>query len=135
MASAIPVRLTCVKTLCFFFFQAEDGIRDTSVTGVQTCALPIYEARSRHNSAYWSGRPYVGLGPAAHSYDGRARRWNVASWPAYADAIAAGRSPAECTEVLTAEQRELERRSLALRTDAGVARSPCPPDRRAAWGW
>ena len=26
----------------FFFFQAEDGIRDTSVTGVQTCALPIY---------------------------------------------------------------------------------------------
>ena len=33
-----------VKNLCmfFFFFQAEDGIRDTSVTGVQTCALPIY---------------------------------------------------------------------------------------------
>ena len=29
--------------LCFFFFQAEDGIRDTSVTGVQTCALPISE--------------------------------------------------------------------------------------------
>src|SRR5262249_57760315 len=28
--------------LCFFFFQAEDGIRDWSVTGVQTCALPIY---------------------------------------------------------------------------------------------
>src|SRR5260370_41200253 len=28
---------------CFFFFQAEDGIRDSSVTGVQTCALPIYE--------------------------------------------------------------------------------------------
>src|SRR5437762_13231818 len=30
-----------MKVLCFFFFQAEDGIRDTSVTGVQTCALPI----------------------------------------------------------------------------------------------
>src|SRR5260370_37481250 len=29
--------------LCFFFFQAEDGIRDSSVTGVQTCALPIIE--------------------------------------------------------------------------------------------
>src|SRR5437763_14750389 len=29
--------------MCFFFFQAEDGIRDTSVTGVQTCALPISE--------------------------------------------------------------------------------------------
>src|SRR2546426_3659532 len=31
--------------LCFFFFQAEDGIRDYKVTGVQTCALPIYRRR------------------------------------------------------------------------------------------
>jgi oxygen-independent coproporphyrinogen III oxidase len=96
------------------------------------------EARSRHNSAYWSGRPYVGLGPAAHSYDGRARRWNVAPWPAYARAIAAGRSPVESTEVLTAEQQELERLYLSLRSDAGVPRTRCPPDRLTAWagvGW
>src|SRR5260370_23822955 len=33
----------CVSLFCFFFFQAEDGIRDSSVTGVQTCALPICE--------------------------------------------------------------------------------------------
>src|SRR5687768_18004384 len=33
-------------SLCFFFFQAEDGIRDVAVTGVQTCALPIYRANS-----------------------------------------------------------------------------------------
>src|SRR2546426_7714733 len=33
--------------LCFFFFQAEDGIRDYKVTGVQTCALPISEVRAR----------------------------------------------------------------------------------------
>src|SRR5256885_15375850 len=32
----------CLCYLCFFFFQAEDGIRDYKVTGVQTCALPIY---------------------------------------------------------------------------------------------
>ena len=32
-----------VDVFVFFFFQAEDGIRDTSVTGVQTCALPIWE--------------------------------------------------------------------------------------------
>ncbi len=78
------------------------------------------ERRSRHNSAYWSGRPYLGLGPAAHSYDGRARRWNVAAWPAYARAVAAGCSPVESREVLTPEQRELERVYLALRTDAGL---------------
>src|SRR5436189_1282127 len=36
----------CTSIFChFFFFQAEDGIRDTSVTGVQTCALPIYPRR------------------------------------------------------------------------------------------
>src|SRR3989449_736070 len=43
--------------------------------------------RSRHNSAYWSGRPYSGLGPAAHSYDGRLRRWNLAPWEAYRLAV------------------------------------------------
>src|SRR2546429_3591626 len=32
-----------VSLYCFFFFQAEDGIRDVAVTGVQTCALPIYQ--------------------------------------------------------------------------------------------
>ena len=96
------------------------------------------ERHSRHNSAYWSGRPYLGLGPAAHSYDGRARRWNVAAWPAYARAVAAGRSPIESREVLTPRQRELERLYLSLRTDAGVPRTACPPDRLTAWageGW
>src|SRR5256885_11448206 len=99
------------------------------------------ERRSRHNSAYWSGRPYLGLGPAAHSYDGRARRWNVAAWPAYARAVAAGRSPVESREVLTPEQRELERVYLALRSDAGLPVTafdrPRPPS-PARWveqGW
>src|SRR3982751_7007232 len=36
----------------FFFFQAEDGIRDLSVTGVQTCALPIYRKSTRLNSSH-----------------------------------------------------------------------------------
>src|SRR5260370_42334915 len=45
------VGLDCVSSLYFFFFQAEDGIRDSSVTGVQTCALPIYPAR-RQGLAY-----------------------------------------------------------------------------------
>src|SRR2546430_11756946 len=36
------MRRVCLSVICFFFFQAEDGIRDLTVTGVQTCALPIY---------------------------------------------------------------------------------------------
>src|SRR5712692_9701796 len=39
-----------VVFICFFFFQAEDGIRDGTVTGVQTCALPIYEPLPNYRS-------------------------------------------------------------------------------------
>ncbi|HEY6157803.1 MAG TPA: radical SAM family heme chaperone HemW [Gemmatimonadales bacterium] len=92
------------------------------------CGYQFYEVsnaardgrRSRHNSAYWSGRSYAGLGPAAHSFDGAVRRWNISAWEAYRRAVAAGRSPVASQEVLTDEQRELERVYLALRTDAGL---------------
>ena len=112
------------------------------------CGYHFYEVsnaarngwRSRHNAAYWSGRPYLGLGPAAHSFDGRARRWNLAAWEAYRRAVAAGRSPVESEEGLSDEQRELERVYLSLRTDEGLDLAahcrPLPPI--AAWvdrGW
>ncbi len=98
------------------------------------CGYEFYELsnacrdgrRSRHNSAYWSGRAYLGLGPAAHSFDGRARRWNVAAWEAYRRALAEGRSPVETEEVLTDEQRELERLYLSLRTAEGLSLSDLP---------
>src|SRR5436309_9906115 len=110
------------------------------------CGYEFYEVsnaardghRSRHNSAYWSGRAYVGLGPAAHSFDGRARRWNTAAWEAYRRAVAAGRSPIDSEEVLTDAQRELERVYLSLRTDTGVSLSAYPANRLTAWvsaGW
>ena len=35
--------------------------------------------RSRHNTAYWQQRPYIGIGPAAHSYDGKSRQWNISN--------------------------------------------------------
>jgi oxygen-independent coproporphyrinogen-3 oxidase len=85
---------------------------------VSNAALPGF--RSRHNSAYWVGTPYVGLGPAAHSFDGTTRRWNLRAWEAYRRAIAEGRSPVESEETLTEEQREMERVYLALRTEEGL---------------
>ena len=102
---------------------------------VSNASLPAY--RSRHNSAYWSGKAYVGLGPAAHSFDGRTRRWNLRAWEAYRRAITEGRSPVESEETLTAEQRELEAIYLGLRTAQGIAvaalRRSAPPF--AARGW
>ena len=90
--------------------------------------------RSRHNSAYWSERAYLGLGPAAHSFDGCTRRWNVAPWEAYRRAVRLGRLPRDAAETLTADQRELERRYLALRTDQGLPVGLCAPERLRAWG-
>jgi oxygen-independent coproporphyrinogen-3 oxidase len=75
--------------------------------------------RSRHNSAYWTGRPYSGAGPAAHSFDGRARRWNLSAGEAYHRAIAEA-FPVESEELLTMEQREMERAYLGLRTSEGL---------------
>src|SRR5256885_3726779 len=52
-----PVLLSVVATLSFFFFQAEDGIRDYKVTGVQTCALPISPITPRVAPGAMNGRP------------------------------------------------------------------------------
>jgi oxygen-independent coproporphyrinogen-3 oxidase len=94
--------------------------------------------RSRHNSAYWTERAYLGLGPAAHSFDGRTRRWNLAPWEAYRRAVGLGRLPRDAAETLTEAERELERRYLALRTDRGLPVGLCAPERLSAWvgaGW
>ncbi len=80
--------------------------------------------RALHNSAYWSGAPYVGLGPAAHSYDGISRRsWNPADLKDYVTRWTARESssrPGDNSEQLTPEQRAMERVMLALRTADGI---------------
>ena len=93
---------------------------------VSNFALPGYEAV--HNSAYWSGEPYLGLGPGAHSFridgDRRTRSWNRPSVEAYLSAWLSCRDDAETdimeTEELTQEQAALERIMLSLRTDTGL---------------
>lgn len=79
--------------------------------------------RSRHNSAYWTGEPYAGLGPSAHRFDGSTRRWNIAPWAAYERTVHQKRSPEEGRETLTGEEHSLERVYLGLRTREGVPRS------------
>jgi len=81
---------------------------------------PDYVAR--HNSRYWQHLPYLGLGPAAHSFDGEKRWWNVDSVPDYCSLLSAGRFPAGGSETLTPDQLRLERLMLGLRTKRGVAR-------------
>ena len=78
---------------------------------ISNFALPGFEAR--HNSAYWSRAPYVGLGPGAHSFDGsNIRRWN-------SEMADNGKYSSE-SEVLTAYDAAVERLMLGLRTAAGL---------------
>jgi oxygen-independent coproporphyrinogen III oxidase len=72
-----------------------------------------------HNSNYWKGVPYIGIGPSAHSFDGARRRWNVANNARYVDAIAKDERFWE-EEVLTHAQRVNERLMTGLRTIWGV---------------
>ncbi len=76
---------------------------------------------SRHNRKYWRHTPYLGLGPAAHSFDGSSRWWNPRSTRKYCRAIEEGNAPVEDSETLSADQLRLERLALGFRTKHGVA--------------
>ncbi|MFI9076953.1 radical SAM family heme chaperone HemW [Streptomyces sioyaensis] len=86
-------------------------------------------ARCRHNELYWTGADWWGVGPGAHSHVGGVRWWNVKHPGAYAQALTEGRSPGAGREVLTGEDRRVERILLELRLSAG-----CPLDLLAPAG-
>ena len=70
---------------------------------------------ARHNTAYWQRRPYLGIGPSAHSYDGLSRQHNVANNSLYTKGIIVGKSPSE-REVLTHADQVNEYLLTGLRT-------------------
>lgn len=76
--------------------------------------------QSRHNIKYWNRTPYLGLGPSAHSFDGRKRWWNYRSIRKYRSSLKNGKYPVESFEILTGEQEMLETVALGLRTADGI---------------
>jgi oxygen-independent coproporphyrinogen-3 oxidase len=74
---------------------------------------------ARHNSNYWLGAKYLGLGPSAHSFDGRNRRYNIANNALYIKSLEDGKIPFE-EEVLSQEQRYNEYVMISLRTIWGT---------------
>src|SRR6185503_6166511 len=75
--------------------------------------------RSRHNSSYWQGKKYLGIGPSAHSFNGYSREWNVANNAIYIDSIEKGRIPYE-KETLSDTQQMNEYIMTSLRTMDGL---------------
>ena len=100
---------------------------------VSNYARPGYE--SKHNSRYWDRTPYLGLGPAAHSFDGKYRRWNVSDVAAYTKVLndlKALKDPKDLSqeETLTATDAYNELLMTALRTVRGLPVSAVPEEEK-----
>jgi oxygen-independent coproporphyrinogen III oxidase len=94
--------------------------------------------RAVHNSAYWSGVPYVGLGPAAHGYDGDTRRWNARAYADWRDQALIPADPIMGSESLNDANRLAEAVYLGLRSDSGLPSTERDGSCIAPWieaGW
>ena len=84
---------------------------------VSNFALPGLE--SRHNSSYWQGKKYLGIGASAHSFNGSERRWNIDNNHLYMNGIRE-HQPMREKEILTTEQKLNEYLMISLRTSTGI---------------
>ncbi|WP_026718606.1 radical SAM family heme chaperone HemW [Flavobacterium antarcticum] len=75
---------------------------------------------SQNNSSYWLGKKYLGIGPSAHSFDGKSRSWNIANNSLYIKSISEDKLPHEI-EILTVQDRYNEYVMTGLRTIWGVS--------------
>ena len=116
----------------------DDVLADRYLMAEQALApLGWYEvsnwgAPCRHNLGYWRGGDWWGLGPGAHSHVGGVRWWNVKHPRAYAERLAAGASPGAGRELLSEEDRRVERVLLEVRLREGVPLSLLRPAGLAA---
>lgn len=85
----------------------------------ETSSFARLNGEGLHNSRYWAGAPYLGVGPGAHSFKDRKRWWNVSNNPRYIRAIGAGEAVSE-RELLTDRDRFNETIMTGLRTLMGV---------------
>lgn len=106
--------------------QFEHLIRRMSEAGLVQYEISNYGREghfAKHNTSYWQGVPYLGIGPSAHSFNGRERRWNVANNVRYAEGVEQGGTYWE-GETLTPAQRINEQVLTGLRTMWGVELAP-----------
>jgi oxygen-independent coproporphyrinogen-3 oxidase len=115
------------------FLEAHDRMTSAGFTHYEVSNFAKPGNESRHNSAYWTGAPFTGIGPAAHSFDGARRRWNVKPYTGWLSRLRRGESIVEGDELLDAESVRSERVYLGLRTDGGYHASAS--DRATAESW
>ena len=93
---------------------------------------------AEHNSAYWRGVPYLGLGPSAHGFDSVRRRWNARGYAEWLGQVEGGADPIEGDEEIGPGESAAERVYLGLRTTDGLRASKQEFERAERWmdmGW
>ena len=98
-------------------------LEETSAHGLthyETCSFGHPDYFSKHNTSYWLGKTYMGVGPSAHSFDGSKRSWNVSNNSKYIKALEVDKLPFE-SEVLSVENRFNEYIMTGLRTIWGIS--------------
>lgn len=86
----------------------------------ETCSFGKSDYFSKHNTSYWLGKPYLGIGPSAHSFNGKKRSWNISNNSSYIRSLEASILPSE-SEILSIEDTFNEYIMTGLRTMWGVS--------------
>ena len=110
------------------FLRTHDALRAAGYEHYEVSNYGLPGRHSRHNWAYWERKPYAGMGPAAHEFDGTSRRWNARPYAEWVDRLAKGRTSLEGEEQLGGDAEQSESIYLNLRTSRGV---PLRPDERS----
>ncbi|MBC8086520.1 MAG: radical SAM family heme chaperone HemW [Phycisphaerae bacterium] len=120
------------------FLAANERLTDAGYEHYEVSNFAMPGKRAVHNSAYWSGAPYLGLGPSAHGFSGAARRWNEPVYARWLEAALAGNDPLSGSETLDAGNRLTEQVYLGLRTRDGLPVGPADAPLVDQWlgvGW
>ena len=111
----------------------ETLIRRLEAAGYEHYELSNFARRgfhSRHNSSYWDGSPYIGIGAAAHSYDIKSRSWNIDDIDQYIQGMTNGKRIYE-EELIDENTRYNDTITVALRTAKGMDLSALSPNHRS----
>ena len=110
----VPDQVSSEQFLLMSEWAVEQGFEHYEVSNFAKPGM-----RSRHNSAYWSGEAYIGIGPSAHSFDGRSRQWNVSNNHGYVRSLESN-DFAPVVEFLTPLEQLNEYIMTGMRTSEGI---------------
>jgi oxygen-independent coproporphyrinogen-3 oxidase len=120
------------------YLEAHDKLTSAGFDHYEVSNYGRPDRHSRHNWAYWNRKPYAGMGPSAHEFDGRARRWNTAPYADWVARTSQCTDPVAGSEELAGVQAMAEQVYLSLRTSQGVTLSEAERTHVARWidvGW